>query len=100
MSDVAADLHTPPVAERGFLEGQGDAGPGEQLLTSKDSSAATRCAPARVSHGHHGVGRRAQAHEIITSVFSWFTEGFDMPDLRRPATFSQTAHCRASPYAR
>ena len=36
-------------------------------------------------------GRRAQAHEIVASVFSWFTEGFDMPDLQEAATYSQRA---------
>ena len=29
-----------------------------------------------------GHGQRADAHEIVASVFSRFTEGFDMPDLR------------------
>jgi predicted ATPase len=27
-------------------------------------------------------GRRAHAHEIVGSLYSWFTEGFDTPDLR------------------
>jgi predicted ATPase len=27
-------------------------------------------------------GRRTHAHEIVGSIYSWFTEGLDMPDLR------------------
>ena len=47
-------------------------------------------------------GRRAHAHEIVSSVFSWFTEGFDMPDLRdaRDLLAESTARPpRPRPYA-
>jgi predicted ATPase len=27
-------------------------------------------------------GRRAEARNILKSVFGWFTEGFDTPDLK------------------
>jgi predicted ATPase len=26
-------------------------------------------------------GRRAEARELLSSVYGWFTEGFDTPDL-------------------
>ena len=27
-------------------------------------------------------GKRAEAHELLTEVYGWFTEGFDTPDLQ------------------
>ena len=27
-------------------------------------------------------GRRAEAHDLLASVYGWFTEGFDSPDLK------------------
>ena len=27
-------------------------------------------------------GRRAEARDLLTPVYSWFTEGFDTPDLK------------------
>jgi predicted ATPase len=27
-------------------------------------------------------GRRSEAHELLASVYGWFTEGFDTRDLR------------------
>jgi len=27
-------------------------------------------------------GKRAEAYELLASVYSWFTEGFDTADLR------------------
>ena len=27
-------------------------------------------------------GRRAEARNLLASVYSWFTEGFDTPDLK------------------
>jgi predicted ATPase len=27
-------------------------------------------------------GKDAEAHELLTPIYSWFTEGFDTPDLR------------------
>jgi len=27
-------------------------------------------------------GRRSEAHDLLAPVYGWFTEGFDMPDLR------------------
>jgi predicted ATPase len=26
-------------------------------------------------------GRRAEAHDLLASVYAWFTEGFNIPDL-------------------
>jgi predicted ATPase len=26
--------------------------------------------------------RRAEAHDLLAPVYSWFTEGFDTPDLK------------------
>jgi predicted ATPase len=33
-----------------------------------------------------GQGRRSQAHDLLRPVFGWFTEAFDMPDLKEAAT--------------
>ena len=30
---------------------------------------------------HMGAGRNGEAQEVLQPVFSWFTEGFDAPDL-------------------
>jgi len=27
-------------------------------------------------------GRRSEAYELLAPVYSWFTEGFDTPDLQ------------------
>ena len=27
-------------------------------------------------------GKKAEAHQILTEIYDWFTEGFDTPDLR------------------
>ena len=27
-------------------------------------------------------GRRSEAHDLLAPVYSWFTEGFDTPDLK------------------
>jgi len=27
-------------------------------------------------------GHRAEAHDLLASVYGWFTEGFDTPDLK------------------
>ena len=27
-------------------------------------------------------GRRSEAHDLLAVVYGWFTEGFDMPDLK------------------
>jgi predicted ATPase len=27
-------------------------------------------------------GKRAAAHELLASIYGWFTEGFDTPDLQ------------------
>jgi predicted ATPase len=27
-------------------------------------------------------GKRAAAHQLLTPLYDWFTEGFDTPDLR------------------
>jgi len=31
-------------------------------------------------------GRRAEAHDLLSSIYSWFTEGFDTPDLMEAKT--------------
>jgi len=28
------------------------------------------------------AGRRTEAHRMLTELYSWFSEGFDTPDLR------------------
>ena len=27
-------------------------------------------------------GRRSEAHDLVASVYGWFTEGFESPDLK------------------
>ena len=31
-------------------------------------------------------GERQQAHDLLAPVYSWFTEGFDTPDLKEAKT--------------
>jgi predicted ATPase len=31
-------------------------------------------------------GKRAEAHQLVAEIYSWFTEGFDTPDLREAKT--------------
>jgi len=31
---------------------------------------------------HRDQGRRSEAHDVLASVYSWFTEGFDTRDLK------------------
>ena len=31
-------------------------------------------------------GRRAEAHQLLAEVYSWFTEGFDTADLQAAKT--------------
>ena len=31
-------------------------------------------------------GQRAKAHELLAPIYSWFTEGFDTPDLQEAKT--------------
>jgi predicted ATPase len=33
-----------------------------------------------------GQGKRAAAHQLLTEVYDWFTEGFDTPDLQDTQT--------------
>jgi predicted ATPase len=35
-------------------------------------------------------GRRTEAHEVLSSVYSWFTEGFGTADLKAAGTLLQT----------
>jgi predicted ATPase len=30
----------------------------------------------------HDQGKTAEARELLTPIYGWFTEGFDTPDLR------------------
>jgi predicted ATPase len=32
-------------------------------------------------------GRRAEARDVLAPVYSWFTEGFDTPDLKEAKAF-------------
>ena len=27
-------------------------------------------------------GKRSEAHDLLTPIYDWFTEGFDTPDLK------------------
>jgi predicted ATPase len=35
-------------------------------------------------------GKRAQAYELLSSVYTWFTEGFDTADLRQAKELLQS----------
>jgi predicted ATPase len=35
-----------------------------------------------LSHLWQQQGRHAEAHQILTEIYSWFTEGFETPDLQ------------------
>lgn len=48
----------------------------DEGIAIDDAVAATL---ARVRQGH---GRRAEAHDLLSPVYGWFTEGFDTADLR------------------
>jgi predicted ATPase len=30
----------------------------------------------------HGCGRRGEARDLLAPIYAWFTEGFDLPDLK------------------
>jgi predicted ATPase len=53
-----------------------DTAKGQQARSLELRAAATL---ARVWQGH---GRRAEAHDLLSPVYGWFTEGFDTADLR------------------
>jgi predicted ATPase len=39
-------------------------------------------AAASLARLHRGQGRHAEARDLLAPVYGWFTEGFDMPDLK------------------
>jgi hypothetical protein len=39
-------------------------------------------AAASLARLRRDQGRRAEARDLLAPVYSWFTEGFDTPDLR------------------
>jgi predicted ATPase len=40
-------------------------------------------------------GKRAEARELLAPIYSWFTEGFDAPDLQeRPRRYWRNCHER------
>ena len=41
-------------------------------------------AATRLARFWHSEGRTAEAHDLLSSVHSWFTEGFDTADLKEP----------------
>jgi predicted ATPase len=54
---------------------------GEQQAKSLELRAATGLAGLWVDQG-----RRAEAHDLLAPVYSWFTEGFDTADLKEAKT--------------
>ena len=36
----------------------------------------------RLWHAQEGAERRQEAHEMLSAVYGWFTEGFDTPELQ------------------
>ena len=40
------------------------------------------CAPLSASPACGRAGKPREAHDLLGPVYSWFTEGFDTPDLR------------------
>ncbi len=39
-------------------------------------------------------GRRAEAHDLLTPVYGWFTEGFDTLDLKEAKALLEELACR------
>jgi predicted ATPase len=37
-------------------------------------------------------GRRAEALDLLAPVYAWFTEGFDMPDVKEAITLLNELH--------
>jgi predicted ATPase len=40
-----------------------------------------------------GQGKRDAAHQLLTEVYDWFTEGFDTPDLQDAQTLLRQLSC-------
>ena len=40
------------------------------------------CAAVSLARLRRDQGRRAEARELLAPIYSWFTEGFDTPDLK------------------
>jgi predicted ATPase len=37
-------------------------------------------------------GRRAEAHDLLAPIYTWFTEGFDTPDLKDARALLETLY--------
>jgi len=42
----------------------------------------TRIAEGGIARLWQRQGRRAESYDLLAPIYHWFTEGFDMPDLR------------------
>jgi predicted ATPase len=67
---------------------QGDAEAAEELYRNALSLAVEQGAKlwelraaASLARLRSDQGRRAEARDLLTPIYSWFTEGFDTPDL-------------------
>jgi len=47
-------------------------------------------AAASLARLYRDQGRRDEAHDLLAPVYNWFTEGFDMPDLKEAKTVLDT----------
>ena len=73
----------------GLLQGQGNSGAAEEIYRKALSIAQQQGAKlwelrvaASLARLWRDQGRRAEARNILKSVFGWFTEGFHTPDLK------------------
>jgi predicted ATPase len=57
---------------------------GELLLRQAvpDAPQAEACFQQALAVARRQQGKRAQARELLAPIYSWFTEGFDTPDLQ------------------
>lgn len=56
----------------------------QALAVARDQGAKSLELRAAVSLAHlwHNTGRSEEAHQLVTPIYEWFTEGFDTPDLQ------------------
>ena len=56
----------------------------QAILVAREQSARLLELHAATGLGHlwHGGGRCSEARDLLAPIYAWFTEGFDMPDLK------------------
>jgi predicted ATPase len=77
--------HTPPPTEAETWFRQALDIARQQQAKSLELRAATS-----LSRLWQGQGRRTEAHQLLASVYGWFTEGFDTADLQDAKALLET----------